>query len=49
MFLGANFPDNFFMFYVGQSIDGDSTIRARMSAHFHGRGNEFIGALVRAS
>lgn len=49
MFLGANFPDNFFMFYVGQSIDGDSTVRARISAHFHGGGNRYIGALVRAS
>jgi hypothetical protein len=27
LYLGENFPDNFFMLYVGQSIDGKSTIR----------------------
>jgi hypothetical protein len=47
LFLGANFPQNFFMFYVGQSIDGKSTLRLRITAHVTGRGNKYIGALAR--
>ena len=47
LYLGENFPDNFFMLYVGQSIDGESTIRKRLSAHVRGRGNKHIGALAR--
>lgn len=47
--LGANFPDNFFLFYGGQSIDRGSAVRAWISAHFHGRDKRYIGALVRAS
>jgi|688.fasta_scaffold772091_2 hypothetical protein len=47
LYLGENFPDNFFMLYVGQSIDGKSTIRKRLSAHACGRGNKYIGALAR--
>lgn len=47
LYLGENFPDNFFMLYVGQSIDGKSTIRKRLSDHACGRGNKHIGALAR--
>ncbi|MFN6131342.1 MAG: hypothetical protein ACK46L_00270, partial [Synechococcaceae cyanobacterium] len=47
LYLGENFPDNFFMLYVGQSIDGESNIRKRLSAHARGRGNKHIGALAR--
>jgi hypothetical protein len=47
LYLGENFPDNFFMLYVGQSIDGESTIRKRLSAHARARSNKHIGALAR--
>ena len=47
LYLGEKFPDNLFMLYVGHSIDGESTIRKRLSAHAHGRGNKYIGALAR--
>ena len=47
LYLGENFPVNFSMLYVGQSIDGKSTIRKRLSAHARGRGNKYIGALAR--
>ena len=47
LYLGENFPHNFFMLYVGQSIDGKSTIRKRLSTHARGRGNKYIGALAR--
>lgn len=47
LYLGENFPDNFFMLYVGQSIDGESTMGKRLSAHARGRGNQHIGALAR--
>ena len=47
LYLGKSFPDNFFMLYVGQSVDGESTIRKRLSAHARGRGNKYIWALVR--
>ena len=49
LFLGANFPQNFFMLYVGQSIDGKSTLRLRIAAHVTGRGNKYIGALARVN
>jgi len=48
-FLGANFPQNFFMLYVGQSIDGKSTLKLRIAAHVTGRGNKYIGALARVN
>jgi hypothetical protein len=47
LYLGDNFPDNFFMLYVGQSIDGESTIRKRLSAHARARSNKHIEALAR--
>jgi len=47
LYLGDNFPDNFFMLYVGQSIDRKSTIRKRLSAHARGRGNKYIGAMTK--
>jgi hypothetical protein len=49
LFLGANFPQNFFILYVGQSIDGKSTLRLRIAAHVTGRGNKYIGALARVN
>lgn len=45
-YLGENFPDNFFILYVGQSIAGESAIRARIAAHLRGRGNRYIGGLA---
>lgn len=49
LFLGANFPQNIFMLYVGHSIDGKSTLRLRITAHATGRCNKYIGALARVN